>query len=306
VFEDAEVHTSILIFKSEPEGELRARHKVLTTASLCDEFVKSPTGFSETKQLRFAELPGVTWNILLNETNAQLFQKLARECAPLEKMAEINRGLITGDREKYFSPKKTSAKHQPILAGADVFRYASNAPSEFVLFERPRTSGGCWDAAVHLAPHKILIRQIGFGPTATLIAAPVAVTGNIFTVRAKSVVQEKYLLAVLNCKLTAYFWRIMFADFKTSFPQVTIFSLAQVPVHKVDLSKPSDKSRHDKLVGLVDKMLVLTPKLRAATSESEKAVLQNAVTSTDQQIDALVYDLYGLTADEIKLVEDGQ
>ncbi len=45
------------------------------------------------------------------------------------------------------------------------------------------------------------------------------------------------------------------------------------------------------------------PKLRAATAESEKAVLQNAVTATDQQIDALVYDLYGLTADEIKLVE---
>ena len=45
---------------------------------------------------------------------------------------------------------------------------------------------------------------------------------------------------------------------------------------------------------------------RAATAESEKAVLQNAVTATDQQIDALVYELYGLTPDEIKLVEGGQ
>jgi hypothetical protein len=49
--------------------------------------------------------------------------------------------------------------------------------------------------------------------------------------------------------------------------------------------------------------LLRTDKLRAATSESEKAVLQNAVTATDQQIDALVYELYGLTDDEIKLVE---
>ena len=40
----------------------------------------------------------------------------------------------------------------------------------------------------------------------------------------------------------------------------------------------ADKARHDKLVVLVDKMLGLMPKLRAATSESEKAVLQNAVT----------------------------
>jgi adenine-specific DNA-methyltransferase len=60
------------------------------------------------------------------------------------------------------------------------------------------------------------------------------------------------------------------------------------------------------LVVLVDKMLGLMPKLRAATADSEKAVLQNAITATDQQIDQLVYELYGLTADEIKLVEGGQ
>ena len=47
----------------------------------------------------------------------------------------------------------------------------------------------------------------------------------------------------------------------------------------------------------------LMPKLRAATPDAAKAVLLNAVTATDQQIDALVYDLYGLTEDEIKLVE---
>ena len=57
---------------------------------------------------------------------------------------------------------------------------------------------------------------------------------------------------------------------------------------------------------LVDKMLDLMPKLRLATAESEKVVRQNAVTATDQQIDALFYELYGLTADEIKLVEGGQ
>jgi hypothetical protein len=44
------------------------------------------------------------------------------------------------------------------------------------------------------------------------------------------------------------------------------------------------------------------PKLRSATTESEKAVLQNAVTAADQQIDALVYELYALTAEEISLV----
>jgi predicted RNase H-like HicB family nuclease len=48
-------------------------------------------------------------------------------------------------------------------------------------------------------------------------------------------------------------------------------------------------------------MLALTPKLRAATTDAERQALQNAVTATDQQIDALVYEFYGL----IEADEDG-
>ena len=50
-------------------------------------------------------------------------------------------------------------------------------------------------------------------------------------------------------------------------------------------------------------MLVLIPKLRSAASEAEKAVLQSAVKTTDAEINRLVYDLYGLTPEEIAIVE---
>jgi hypothetical protein len=59
----------------------------------------------------------------------------------------------------------------------------------------------------------------------------------------------------------------------------------------------------DRLAALLEKLLALAPKLRAARTDAERATLQSAVTATDQQIDALVYELYGLTAEEIKLVE---
>jgi hypothetical protein len=87
-----------------------------------------------------------------------------------------------------------------------------------------------------------------------------------------------------------------------------ITGILQLPIKIVDnsnlqLSNSAEKALHDRLVGLVDKMLALTPKLCGATSESEKAALQNAVTTTDVEIDRLVYELYGLTEEEIKIVE---
>jgi hypothetical protein len=111
----------------------------------------------------------------------------------------------------------------------------------------------------------------------------------------------------LNSRLLTWFHRQRFLDpNKTTFQKILIQDAKTFPIRRIDFTKPADKARHDKLAALVDKLLGLMPKLRAATSDSEKATLQNAVTATDQQIDALVYDLYGLTPEEIQLVEGGQ
>ena len=58
-----------------------------------------------------------------------------------------------------------------------------------------------------------------------------------------------------------------------------------------------------KLSKCVETMLDLHKKLAAAKTPNEKTVLQRQITATDGQIDRLVYELYGLTADEIKLIE---
>ena len=110
-------------------------------------------------------------------------------------------------------------------------------------------------------------------------------------------------MAVLNSRLFVSIYRLWSLEEGRALAQVKPTVLANLPVRKIDLKKPADKVRHDKLVVLVDKMLGLMPKLRAATADSEKAVLQNAVTATDQEIDKLVYDLYGLTEAEKNLVE---
>jgi type I restriction-modification system DNA methylase subunit len=303
IFSTADVHTSVIIFRRDSDAKKKSRHEILTTTELSEAFVTKPAGFSKIQQRRFENLPGHVWNILLNESNAGLINRFTEQFSPLNAVATINRGLITGDRDKYFSKHKQSESYVPILAGSDVQRYLTSISTEFVLFERPDTAGGCWDEKVHLAPHKIVVRQIGFKPTASILTEPIAVTGNIFTVRAETIESELYLLGIINSRLTNFFWKIMFTDFKNSFPQVTIFSLSQVPIRVIDFNNPAGRTLHEQVVKLVEKMLALHQQLAAAKTPQDTNLLQRQIDATDKQIDQLVYALYGLTDEEIALVE---
>jgi hypothetical protein len=53
----------------------------------------------------------------------------------------------------------------------------------------------------------------------------------------------------------------------------------------------------------VEQMLALHQRLSAAKTPQEKTALERQITTTDTQIDRLVYELYGLTDAEIKLME---
>jgi hypothetical protein len=65
------------------------------------------------------------------------------------------------------------------------------------------------------------------------------------------------------------------------------------------------------MVELVEQMLSLHKQLPAtktagkpaAKTEHEKTVIQRQIEATDKQIDQLVYELYALTEEEIKIVE---
>ena len=50
-------------------------------------------------------------------------------------------------------------------------------------------------------------------------------------------------------------------------------------------------------------MLGLHKSLAAAKTDHDKTLLQRQITATDHQIDKLVYELYGLSDDEIAIVE---
>ena len=106
-----------------------------------------------------------------------------------------------------------------------------------------------------------------------------------------------YLQALLASRLMN-FWCINYLadDMNKSY-------LQRVPIRTIDFDDPEDLARHDRMVALVEGMLALHKELAAAKTPTAKTMLQRQIDATDGQIDRLVYELYGLTEEEIGIVE---
>jgi hypothetical protein len=76
-----------------------------------------------------------------------------------------------------------------------------------------------------------------------------------------------------------------------------------LPICVLDLNEPANKVKHDRIVSLVEQMLSLHKQLGTARTPQQKSMIQNQIKIADRQIDQLVYELYGLTEEEIAIVE---
>jgi type I restriction-modification system DNA methylase subunit len=112
-----------------------------------------------------------------------------------------------------------------------------------------------------------------------------------------------YILALLNSRLLSKHLTSVSTPFRGGYIALNRQYIEVMPIRPIDFSKPDDKSRHDKMVELADRMLDLHKKLSVAKAPHDKEFLQRQISTTDQEIDRLVYELYGLTEEEIKIVE---
>jgi len=80
--------------------------------------------------------------------------------------------------------------------------------------------------------------------------------------------------------------------------------ILKFPVRTIDFSDPVDKVCYKKIVNLVERMLKLHKDFPNAKTPHTKARIQRMIEATDREIDELVYELYRLTKEEIKIVEE--
>ncbi len=113
----------------------------------------------------------------------------------------------------------------------------------------------------------------------------------------------KYILALLNSSVLDFYLKRISTTMRGGFFRYFTQFIRRLPIRRIDFSKPKNKAQHDRMVLLVDNMIDLYKKVQTAKTPDEKSRLEREIAATDRQIDALVYELYGLTEEEIKIVE---
>jgi len=112
-----------------------------------------------------------------------------------------------------------------------------------------------------------------------------------------------YVLGLLNSPLLFQYLKSIGTSLRGGYIRFWTKFIEQLPIRTIDFSNPSDNSIHNRIVMLVDQILKLHKELFTAKSEAYRTVNQRQIDSTDHEISGLVYELYGLTEEEINFIE---
>jgi len=116
-------------------------------------------------------------------------------------------------------------------------------------------------------------------------------------------VEDKYLLAILNSKLVHLFYSKLSSSIRGGYLRFIRQYLETIPIKIISDNANSESSLHAAIIANVDLMLQLNRALDAATLPDLREQLKARIGHTDEKINRMVYQLYGLTEEEIAIVE---
>jgi hypothetical protein len=113
----------------------------------------------------------------------------------------------------------------------------------------------------------------------------------------------KFIIALLNSRLFQFYYVKNFTNNSSLTVNISKTYIDKLPLIKIDFNDKNSIRRHDNLVSLVDKMLELKQKQAAEPNQQLKMMIIRQIEGVNKAIDKTVYELYNLSADEIKAVE---
>jgi len=220
------------------------------------------------------------------------------------KPYEVGKGIPPQTKQMqegkvYTSSKKTDKTYRLLLRGADIARYSANkktnewlsygewlaAPRNPDLFNNPRL------LFQSIRNPKLKRRLVG-----TYIDDN-SVNNNSITniiLKDKSV-SLKFFLAILNSDLLNWYFSVSY----------NIVNIDPRYLKMIPIPEFKNKKAEKDLINLVDQLLKLNEEIITVTLQSKIDQLQSRIDFCEQRINEIVYELYGLTQDEIKIIEQG-
>jgi hypothetical protein len=308
VFKDAYIDTAIVVLA----------HSSVSKNCLINYFPKKerlcsiPDGIGKLVPIKnIREDPLKRLSVALSLETAPILSKLKTAKVKFGDWFNIQRGVQPYSRKKHsedqiaqrflHAKSRRSKEYLPELQGNELSRY-------WIKPKRVSYLRYCDDIASSrpikmFQGKRIVLRRLltrKFRLQASVTSETMITTDNVLNLVPKGSKKDVLCaLGFLNSRLISWLYinTSMVAQ-KDDFPQVHISALASLPIPEVD------KKRQGQVVTLVDQVLNLHNQLAQAKTPHEKESFQRQIMATDRNIDQLVYQLYGLTTEEIKIVED--
>jgi type I restriction-modification system DNA methylase subunit len=335
VFADATIYPCIIIIKKIKKQNPRiniCNIETLNFGSL-EEYIKKNSYFVNQSDLSEKE-----WNIQKREGN-ELVEKIRNSGVPIEKYVgtKIYRGLLTGFNEAFIIDEKKRDEFiredprnedliKPFLTGAEIKRYKIKPKGNYIILTKIGVEIEKYPTIYeHLNRYRQALekrwdkgnywyelRACAYYDT---FAFPKIVWGNLATKSSFSIDEKngfyvnnpacilptnsRYVLGVLNSKVMSYFLKSICAERQGGFIEQKPVYVSQVPI-----KKPTN-AQENEITQLVDKMLQLNEKLVSIGDKltDEKSRIEKEVKETDERIDTLVFEIYGITNEAKKIIE---
>jgi type I restriction-modification system DNA methylase subunit/REP element-mobilizing transposase RayT len=265
------------------------------------------------RQREWIDSKGDVVNIFQSEIDKVLFNEILKESKPLEVYFDINVGIKPYQVGKgkpaqtrknledrtFDSDSKENELFRKYLRGSDINRYKTVPLKERYLkfgkwLAEPRP------AANFAADVKIFMRQTGDSLIGTLDTKQYLCLNNMHVLvpKANTIPDGKYFLGIINSKLLNWFYQTINPEKGEALAEVKKSNVAQLPI------KIADAILQTELVKLVDQLLKLNEEKSQTKLQTQISQIENKIDYCENRINEIVYHLYGLTEEEITIVEN--
>jgi type I restriction-modification system DNA methylase subunit len=244
-----------------------------------------------------------TFSLYINSAEQKIFTKISE---PNFYLKDITDEIIAGiDASKEFISNEILTKeYKPMLEGKDIKRFQTNFGGNYVLYDRKKLNRARPDY-VWQSENKIVVQRIsgGSSPLVGTIDRKKYLSfnsTNLILIKDDFVAEYPYELicSLINSKLWNFYYSKNFSNGSNLTVNISKTFLEMLPLP----IKPSEEIVKN-ISNYVKQLLTLNEDIKTANLESKKEQIKSKIDYNEDKINSLVYQLYKLTDEEIKIVE---